>query len=1181
MYLSGSCNTYYLIEREDAVSKFYSFLKCLPDKQRGVLRISGFPHSGRTYFLNAVARMALQNNYEVISLHVNPSLKTQDYMKYPPDNDITRLYIGNISKDFFKSIVSKNLLNNKKNGLVMLVDDIGLLDSETIDLLCSILSDESYKSLALVYSTEPKAVRNLDYINAPFYETINLNPLSPQGLRIWMESLFSCEPPDNFLEWFYNETIGLPGLVEYGISYLLENGILAHDTKYGLSLCKEYSNIRLNNNKQNGIIRPKNNLPAALTEFIGRRKELEKINNLLDSVRLVTLTGPGGIGKTRLALQVASMRLYNYSDGVFFITLSSVTNADSVASNIAKSLNITEIQGQHILDTLKNVLFDKNCLIILDNFEHVIDAASIVIDLLTYAPGLNILVTSREPLKISGEHLFCVPPLDFLDLQGKTPIEKLVDQPAVTLFLLRSKAVNPDFKITENNAKEIIELCAYLEGIPLAIELAAANIGQISIHKMAGQSQNRLKWLNNGARDLEDRQRTLRNTIEWGYNLLNETQKKLFIRLGVFTGKFDLKAAEAITNYKNDVENLFEEINSLMAKSFLTRITDVSNESEGCFSMLETIREFALELLSNSTEEGFIKGCHADYYLSLVSEAGYNINGQGRQKWLGELEFSHSNIIEALKYFQRTDSLEKELKLAGAMGYFWEVRGYWDEGISVLASLIKRYGSSIKSNNYVKVYEWLGRLTYLQGKTERAISIFKDSLSLAREIGDRIGEATIQYKLSLAVSMLGNLEEEEKLASGSLNIFCEIGYKPGIAEVLQHLGLLSYRKGDYEKAEEYSSQSLDICKELKDKWGMARALWRLGLVARGKGVYDKAIKMINEYLTYCEELNDKEGIANALISMAELSRSQNEYDIAEDYYKKALELSGKLGYMAKIAQVLKDIGEIKRYRGDFNKALELYTESLAVLKEIGSIGDTAWLYRNMAELELQKGNYSQSESLYLKGLSVFRDSKENTIIFVFLVLGGLAGASARLLKPDRAARLFGASDRLFAIVGNLVSKSDISEYTKRLDGLRSIMDKGDFDKAWQEGSLMSMEMAIDYALDIIKDDKFEKSMANKMINYIHSNFSRDISLDEISDYFNMNPTYFSTVFKYYTGYNYKDFLNSYRVRISKDLLKNSNLKINEVSQKVGCSNVSTFIRIFKKYEGISPGQYCKAIQEEV
>jgi predicted ATPase len=193
-----------------------------------------------------------------MSLHVNPGLKTQNHIKFLPDYDITQLYIGNISEDFLKSLVLKNLLNNKKNGLVMLVDDIGLLDSYTIDLLCSVLNDKSYSNLALVYSNEPKAVRNLDYINAPYYETINLNPLSPQGLRIWMKKKFSCEPPDYFLEWLYNETMGLPGLIEYGLSYLLESGILTHNAKYGLSINKEYSNIRLNNIKQKSIINPKN-----------------------------------------------------------------------------------------------------------------------------------------------------------------------------------------------------------------------------------------------------------------------------------------------------------------------------------------------------------------------------------------------------------------------------------------------------------------------------------------------------------------------------------------------------------------------------------------------------------------------------------------------------------------------------------------------------------------------------------------------------------------------------------------------------------------------------------------------------------------------------------------------------------------------------------------------------------
>jgi tetratricopeptide (TPR) repeat protein len=382
-----------------------------------------------------------------------------------------------------------------------------------------------------------------------------------------------------------------------------------------------------------------------------------------------------------------------------------------------------------------------------------------------------------------------------------------------------------------------VELCACLEGIPLAIELAAANIGQISIHKMLCQSQNRLTWLNNGARDLEYRQQTLRNTIEWGYNLLNETQKKLFKRLGVFRGKFDLKAVQAVANYRNDIENLSEILSSLLSKSFLTRVQENSAEGEEQYNMLETISEYAIELLSTSTEENYIKDCYANYYLSLVTQAEYNMNGQDRQRWLMELEFSHSNIIEALKHLQMTNNLEKELRMAGALGYFWEIRGYWGEGISLLESLVQRYGSSLKSKDYVKVYEWLGRLTHLQGQPEKSIMIFTNSLMLAREIGDLMGQASILNKLSLAVGMLGKLEEEEKLASESLATFSQIGYTPGIAEVLQHLSLLCYQKGDYEKAEEYSSKSLEICKELKDRWGVARALWRLGLVARVKGLF--------------------------------------------------------------------------------------------------------------------------------------------------------------------------------------------------------------------------------------------------------------------------------------------------------------------------------------------------------
>jgi len=1164
----------YIVEREDAKSRLIKFFEYLPDKKRGVLRISGFSRSGRTYFLEIVEHVAVHYNYEVISLVNNFRIKTKEIVDLQSRNGKIKLNINDISEHYIDSLLSKVLINNQKSGLIIIVDDIFQFSYENIELLCNVLNNQSCYNIALVYSNEPKALKYLDFIDSIFYETISLSPLSPQGLRLLINEVFSWDPPNHFLEWFYNETMGMPGLIKDGVSYLSREGVLINDTAHGFVIAKDYSDFTINSEEKNKSIRRiKCNLPASLNEFVGRKNDIEKINNLLDVARIVTLTGSGGIGKTRLALQVASMRLYNYNDGVFFVQLSSVSKVDSISSIIAKTLNITEITGQHILDTLKNVLKEKNCLIIFDNFEHVIEDASIVFELLTCAQGLTILATSREPLRISGEYLFCVPPFDFLNLKENIPVEKLVEQPAIALFLLRSKAVKPDFEITEQNKREVIELCSSLEGIPLAIELAAANMGQTSIQKMIDQNQNRLEWLNNGVNDLGNRQRTLRNTIEWGYNLLNEDQKIVFKRLAVFTGKFDLEAADSITNYQNDIEDLSYILNSLVSKSLLNTIQSTIDKCEVRFGMLETIREYVIELLSKSNEEKFIKDSHSNYYLEFVVKADRNMNSQDRQIWLEKLEFSHSNILEALKHFQITNNIKKELKLAGTMGYFWEIRGYWTEGVSILESLVKRYGNSIKSKDYIKVYGWLGRLTHLQGKPEKSISILKDCLSLAREIGDSRCEADTLYKLSLAVSMQGNLSEEEKLAQKSLEKFKEAEYTPGVAEVLQHLSLLYYQKGYYKKAQNYSNQSLKIFRELNDRWGMSRALWRLGLVARSVGSYDKAMDMIDEYLACCKELDDKEGIANALISIAELLRSQGKYDIAENYYMEALNVSNEIGYKALIGRVLKDIGEIYRYKSNFVRAMELYEKSLDVLTQIGSKGDIAWLYRNMAELELQTGDFLKAEELYLKGLNVFCDSKENTIIFVFLVLGGLAAVSTRFDKLDRGARLFGAAERLRNITGNVVSKSDLSEYEKHLAELKNKMEKNDFEKAWNEGSQMSVDMAIDYASENIKDNKFEKSMASKMMNFIHLNFTRDISLDEISDFFNMTPAYFCTMFKYYTGYNYRDYLNSYRVKVAKDLLHNSNLKIKEVSEKVGYVNVNTFIRIFKKYEGMSPGQY--------
>lgn len=937
----------------------------------------------------------------------------------------------------------------------------------------------------------------------------------------------------------------------------------------------KYLETKLRNKDFKKNYTPKNNLPAELTEFIGRKNEIDAINNLLRTARLITLWGPGGIGKSRLSLKVASSNLRNFKDGVYFISLASITQPDLVVSNIAKALNIVEIPGQQMFDTLKTALRDKRRLLILDNFEQVVEAAMIVSELLYSAPNLSIIVTSREPLRISGEHLFNVPPLEIPDSSKKVPIEELKEQPSIALFLSRAKAIRYDFSLTEKNAEEIKELCAVLEGIPLAIELAAAYLGQTPVPEMLKLSKNRLDWLTNGPRDLPKRQQTLKNTIEWGYDLLDETLQKLFMRLGVFKGKFDLEAVESIVNYDHTISgNMWENMMTLINKSILKMEPCLENDIDKYFDMLETIREYAVELLSGSEDEKSVKEKHSDFYLNLVVKAEGNINGPDRQLWLNRLEYARPNLFSALEYMQSINNTENELIMAGILGQFWEARGYWNEGIYRLGLIVNKYRHKIASQNLVTVYKWYGRLLDLHGNHNEAISILKEGLEIAKSISDRWGEAGILYNLALAEGT-----NEEILFKKSLYIYREIGVKSGIAAVLQDLSQVLYYKADFNTAELYCAESLEISRQLGDKKSEARALGKMGLVARGKGDYKLSIQMFTEYLFFCEELDDKEGIANALLSLAELARARGNYELSEEYYLKTLNIGNELGYKYIVARTMKDLGEIYRYKGNFNKANELFNESISILRENGDFhGEIPWLYRNMAEVRMQLKNYLEAEELYLKGLELYEECKLNTFIYVLLVFQGLASIASEMDQLERAGRLFGAALRLLEMTSNIISKGDMAEYEKRIAEFRSKVDDITFERLINEGRMISLECALDLALE--RKNKSDSKMADKMIKYIHENYYKDISLYDISEYFRLSHGYISTLFKYYTGENFKDYLNSYRVKKAKEIFKDTHLKVNEVADMVGCNHINTFIRIFKKYEGMSPSQYLLKMRDD-
>lgn len=1149
-----------LVNRDRDVCMVADFLEQLHTKKRGILRIVANDSFGATSFLNVASSIVLQNNYEIININEFHYDKTIDKFE---DSDLSQLQ----KCDLFEKTKDSN-----KNGQIIIIDCIDKIDKDIISILDKLLSSEKNYALALIYSTQFNLTTIIDYINIPIYKTIFLEPLSPKRLyQLVTTELDWDKPPKILLEYLYNKTNGLPKDIKNEIEFLVKKEILIYNSQNGWSANEEYLLTLANKIRYKNNCLPRNNLPAEITEFVGREAEVSNICSLLEKARLVTLIGPGGIGKTRLSLKIASLCLYQYNDGVFWISLSQITKTELLVSKIAKILNIPDIEGYNTLDSIKSTLKGKKMLIILDNFEQIIESTPVLAEMLAVAGDLSLLVTSRQALKVYGEHLFNVPPLGIPDLSTYLTVEVLEKQPAVSLFLARAKAIKNDFCITEENASQIAKLCVFLEGIPLAIELAAANILQISLQSMLNQSQNLLSWLKDGDNRLPDRQATMKNTIEWGYNLLSTKQKRIFIKLGVFKGKFNIKSASAVINKSNDIDNLYENLLSLTNKSILILDSEFEEEDELCFNMLEILREYAVELLSTDTEEKYIKNCHADYFFSFALEVERNFYGSNRQTSLNMLDKAYLDIICALEHYMLTNCLEKELELAVSMGYYWEARGYWNKGQSILKSNIERQDNSLNVDYFIKAYQWYGRFVLLNGKYEEAVKIFQKGLQLAVKKNDLMGEAAIKYNLALANNISGNLQYEVELLNQSLSIYREADYKRGIAEVLQELGQVYYFKGEYDTAEMCLNESLCIYREYSDSYGIIRSYGRMGLVLRSKGKFDEAMQMFHKYLLSCEEIEDRVEIAFALINIAELARSQGDYEVAQSYYLRSLSIGYELGYKAIIAYIKKELGEIYHYIGELNKAYELFNESLSLLNETGYKGDLPWVYRNLAELELERGNYLKAEELFLIGLKIYIEVKQSTLSYIFLIFEGLATVSTMLEDYNRAACLYSAADKLFQTVGNLLAINDINSYRNRLNTLRYKMDPEAFDSSWNEGHSMSLERAVEYALE---DKKYDRTMANKMINYIHENYIKDVSLNDISEYFNMSTSYLSTMFKYYTGQNFKDYLNLCRVKASKELMqKEENLRIYEIATRVGCSGVVTFIRMFRRYEGMSPGQY--------
>jgi predicted ATPase len=682
------------------------------------------------------------------------------------------------------------------------------------------------------------------------------------------------------------------------------------------------------------------NLPVPRTGFVGREKEVAAAKELLlrHDVRLVTITGLGGIGKTRLALQVASGLVENFPGGIHFVPLSALNDPGLIVSVIIQTLGIREAGAQSPLEILKKNLQDSlraPMLLLLDNFEHLIQAAPILAELLAMGPNLKILITSRSALHVYGEHEFPVPPLALPDSRSMPPLAVLSQYPAVALFVQRAIAVKPDFELNRENAPAVAEICARLDGLPLAIELAAARIKVLSLSSMRTRLASRLQLLTGGARDLPQRQQTLRAAIDWSYDLLSAAEQKLLRRLSVFMRGCTLEGVEAVCDTKGDLAlDLLDGMASMVDKSLLQQVEQANGESR--FVMLETIREYALEKLEDSGEQALTKRAHAAYCLVLAEEHATEQSGGEVAEWLERFALEHDNFRAALEWLTATGDAEWGLRLGTALFRFWEMREYLAEGRDTLGKLLKIAGAAAPTKARGRALFAAGVLALEQGDYASADALASESLNIARQLGDQQGVAVSLNALGVQARDRGDAVVAHSLFEESLVVWRELGDRKAVARALSNLASVVKLQGDFARAHSLYAECLSIFQELGDRTGVAWSLNSQGDVAQDQGDFTAAQTLYEQGLAIFRELGDRWGIAGTLADLGNLAREQQDCAAAHSLYRESLKIFQELEHKRGIARLLECFACSAAAQLQAERALRLAGAAAVLRQNIGA-----------------------------------------------------------------------------------------------------------------------------------------------------------------------------------------------------------------------------------------------------
>jgi predicted ATPase len=849
------------------------------------------------------------------------------------------------------------------------------------------------------------------------------------------------------------------------------------------------------------------NLPASLTTFIGRDAELVKARRLLEAARLVTLTGPGGVGKSRLAVQVAASLTSEFADGAWLVELAGLSDPGLAPDQVLSALGGAEAPRQAPTESLTRHLATRRLLLVLDNCEHLISACAVLADtLLRACPGLKILATSRELLGVSGETAWPVPPLSTPEGDWSGALDALLECESVRLFVDRARRAAPDLVVDDANARHIVQICRRLDGVPLALELAAARARTLSLGEIAQRLDDRFRLLVGGPRSAPARHQTLRAALDWSYEALTPSERSLFVGLAVFAGGFTLEAATAVGTL--DGPELLDTVASLVEKSLV-----VADRSSGTtrYHLLETVRQYGLERLVENGQAETARTRHLEWAVQLAETAGSRLHGPEQEESLRVLETEHDNLRAALDWAAAGSRIESGIRLAASLGRFWEIHGHLSEGRARLETWAGAGGTPPELR--ARVLTSAAVLAQRQLDAPAARRLYEEALVIRRALDDLVGTAEALHGLGNLAYMQGDVAAAEALFEENLAVARNLNDRRIEAASLLNLGVVThshYLRGRAPleevapRATAYYEQALEIYRELGDRHGMALALENIGAMVQFLGDSARSLACHTESLALRRALGDKIGIAASARFLAYHAFRSGDYGRARGLHEEALDLEREIGNPRQIAEELTALAEVLHNEGETLRARHLLEESAVLSRRFAErflLGRTLWL---LGVIAMEDGDFDVAEqALEESRATAAADDNQRGVMWALAALARVARArgdhmTARARCQEaanmpEAAETGGALSIVTAVVAGLaVERGDFvraGRLSGAADGLRRPMEgavmpewrtEGEqrdvavakealgadaFNAAWSEGNAMSPADIVAYALD--------------------------------------------------------------------------------------------------------------------